>query len=137
MNQRRCEGIVMDEKRAMMRAAGEVGFYTLLSRVTGLLRNMVICAVFGAGVMADAFFVAFRIPNLLRRLVGEGVASVAFIPVVTEYLTQRSRAETEEMMQALMGAAIAVLLFLTIAGMLWAEPLAAFSLQDFAARSLT
>jgi putative peptidoglycan lipid II flippase len=137
VNQRRCAGIVMDDKRAMVRVADEVGFYTLLSRVTGLLRDMVIGAVFGAGVMADAFFVAFRIPNLLRRLVGEGAASVAFIPVVTEYLTQRSRAETEEMMQALMGAAIAVLLFLTIAGMLWAEPLAAFSLQDFAARSLT
>jgi putative peptidoglycan lipid II flippase len=111
------------EDRAMVRAAGEIGFYTLLSRVTGLLRDIVIGALFGAGFAADAFFVAFRIPNLLRRLVGEGAATVAFIPVVTDYLTHRSRADTEEMIRAAIGAGIAVLLTLTIAGVVWAEPL--------------
>lgn len=113
----------MDEKRAMARAAGEIGLYTLFSRVTGLLRDMVVGAVFGAGFAADAFFVAFRIPNLLRRLVGEGAATVAFIPVVTEYLTHRPRAETEEMIRVLIGAGGVVILSLTIAGMIWAEPL--------------
>ncbi|MCS6925936.1 MAG: murein biosynthesis integral membrane protein MurJ [Candidatus Binatia bacterium] len=123
MNQRPCEATRVDEKRAMVRATGEIGFYTLLSRVTGLLRDVVIGSVFGAGAAADAFFVAFRIPNLLRRLVGEGAASVAIIPVVTEYLTHHSRAETEEMIRALIGVGVVVLGCCTVVGMLCAEPL--------------
>lgn len=131
MNQRPCEAPEVDEKRAMVRATAEIGFYTLLSRVTGLLRDVVIGSVFGAGAAADAFFVAFRIPNLLRRLVGEGAASVAIIPVVTEYLTHRSRAETEEMIRALIGVGMVVLGCCTVVGMLWAEPLVSLFAPGF------
>jgi len=68
------------EKGSVSRAAGVVGFYTLLSRILGLVRDMVVARYFGSGMAADAFFVAFRIPNLLRRLFAEGSLTIAFIP---------------------------------------------------------
>jgi putative peptidoglycan lipid II flippase len=111
------------EEQAMVQAAGQIAFLTLLSRVTGLLRDVVIGATFGAGTSADAFFVAFRIPNLLRRVVGEGATAAAFVPVVTEYLTHRSRQETMEMVKGLFGVSLVILLVFTLAGIIWAEPL--------------
>jgi putative peptidoglycan lipid II flippase len=74
------------EEAHVGRAAGVVGFFTFLSRILGLVRDMVLASFFGAGMAADAFFVAFRIPNLLRRLFAEGSLTIAFIPVFTEYL---------------------------------------------------
>jgi len=62
----------MNENELVTRAAGTVGIYTLLSRVLGLVRDVLIAKFFGSGMSADAFFVAFRIPNLLRRLFAEG-----------------------------------------------------------------
>jgi len=70
-----------------------VGGNTLISRLLGLVRDIVIASVFGAKEEADAFFVAFRIPNLLRRLFAEGAFSPAFVPILSEYKTQRSHAE--------------------------------------------
>ena len=90
----------MSENRRIVRAAGLVAALTLASRIIGLLRDMVTGYYFGAGSQADAFFVAFRLPNLLRRFVGEGAVSVAFIPVFTEYLTQRSAAEAQRALRA-------------------------------------
>ncbi|MBI3301764.1 MAG: murein biosynthesis integral membrane protein MurJ [Deltaproteobacteria bacterium] len=113
----------MNEERAIVRAAGQIGFYTLLSRVTGLLRDVIIGSVFGAGLQTDAFFVAFRIPNLLRRLVGEGASTAALVPVITECLTHRSRAEAMEMVRALFGVGLGILLVLTAAGVVWTAPL--------------
>ena len=79
------------ENHRVTKAAGVVGSATLLSRIFGFIRDVVIAWFFGAGLVSDAFFVAFRIPNLLRRLFAEGSLSVAFIPVFTEYLTQRGK----------------------------------------------
>ena len=79
------------EEKSVSRAAGVVGFYTFLSRILGLIRDMVLAALFGSGMAADAFFVAFRIPNLLRRLFAEGSLTIAFIPVFTEYITTRTK----------------------------------------------
>ncbi|HPX11969.1 MAG TPA: lipid II flippase MurJ, partial [Syntrophales bacterium] len=73
------------------RAAGVVGFATFLSRIFGFLRDMVVAGFFGAGIATDAFFVAFRIPNLLRRLLAEGALTIAFVPVFTEYLKTRPK----------------------------------------------
>ena len=67
------------------RSTSIVGAYTLLSRVTGLLRDMVYSRMFGAGPLMDAFLVAFKIPNFMRRLFAEGAFSQAFVPVVSEY----------------------------------------------------
>src|SRR2546425_12094787 len=116
-------GVPVNEERAMVRAAGQIGFYTLLSRVIGLLRDVIIGSMFGAGLSTDAFFVAFRIPHLLRRLVGEGAPSAALVPVITEYLAQRSRTEAMEMVRALVGVGLGILLALTVAGVVWTAPL--------------
>ena len=110
----------MSENRRIARAAGLVGFFTLLSRIAGLVRDAVIGYYFGTGIAADAFFVAFRIPNLLRRFVAEGAMSVAFVPVFTEYLTKRSRREAVEAASALATVMAAVLLVLTMLGVAFA-----------------
>jgi len=73
-------------KEQVTKAAGVVGSATLLSRILGFVRDMVIAGFFGAGMASDAFFVAFRIPNLLRRLFAEGSLTIAFVPVFTAYL---------------------------------------------------
>jgi putative peptidoglycan lipid II flippase len=83
----------MSETAKITKAAGVVSIATLLSRILGLVRDIVIAAFFGAGPAADAFFVAFRIPNLLRRLFAEGSLTVSFIPVFAEYLVKRGREE--------------------------------------------
>jgi putative peptidoglycan lipid II flippase len=82
-----------ETKRSTFRAAGVVGSFTLLSRVFGFVRDMVIANYFGAAAVADAFFIAFRIPNLLRRLTAEGALSAAFIPLFAKTLkTDREEA---------------------------------------------
>lgn len=83
----------INENRQVTRAAGVVGAATLLSRIFGYVRDMVLASFFGAGMAADAFIAAFRIPNLLRRLFGEGSLSIAFIPVFTEIMVKGDREE--------------------------------------------
>ncbi len=81
---------------------------------------MVIAALFGSGMVADAFFVAFRIPNLLRRLFAEGSLTIAFIPVFTEYLNKKSRAEALELARVTLTILSVILVFVSIAGILLA-----------------
>lgn len=81
------------EKRAVARAAGITGIATLASRIMGFLRDMVIAAFFGTTMGADAFFVAFRIPNLMRRLLAEGSLSMAFVPVFNAVLEKDGKEE--------------------------------------------
>ena len=95
----------MQENSRVTKAAGIVGAATLLSRIFGFLRDVVIAGYFGAGLASDAFFVAFRIPNLLRRLFAEGSLTIAFIPVFTEYLTTRGKDEAFQ----LAGSAVRIL----------------------------
>jgi len=83
------------ENIRVVKAAWVVGLSTLLSRIFGFIRDMVIAGFFGAGLATDAFFVAFRIPNLLRRLFAEGSLTIAFIPVFTGYL-KRSKKQAVE-----------------------------------------
>jgi putative peptidoglycan lipid II flippase len=109
----------MSENHKITRAASIIGMGTLLSRILGFLRDMVIANFFGTGMAADAFFVAFRIPNLWRRLVGEGSLTISFIPVYTEYLTQRSEEDTRELTHIAFTIAGVVLLTLTLFGILF------------------
>jgi putative peptidoglycan lipid II flippase len=104
----------------VVRALGSIGTATLASRVLGFARDVVVAAAFGAGPVTDAFFVAFRIPNMLRRLLAEGALSTAAIPVFTEYLVNRPRADALRMLSAVLSAALAGLLVTTAAGMLFA-----------------
>jgi len=104
------------ERRKFGYAAGIVSFFTLLSRILGLVRDMVIAGLFGSGLAADAFFVAFRIPNLLRRLFAEGSLTIAFIPVFTEYLTIRTRKEAFDLARVVLSLLSIILAMVTLLG---------------------
>lgn len=104
-----------EEQIKITKAAGIVGGATLLSRIFGYVRDMVIALLFGAASSTDAFFVAFRIPNLLRRLVGEGALTASFIPVYAEYLSQKSKEESDELVSV--SFSICTLSLIIIAGL--------------------
>jgi putative peptidoglycan lipid II flippase len=123
--------------RGVVRAAAVVGAATLASRVLGFLRDLAVAQVFGAGPATDAFFVAFRLPNLLRRLVAEGALSPAYIPVFTEYLTTRPRAELLRMFRAVSGGTALVLAGLTLAGVVGAPLLVRVMAPGFFADPVT
>jgi putative peptidoglycan lipid II flippase len=106
----------------LLRATSVVSVMTLLSRVLGLVRDMVFSRFFGASAVMDAFFVAFKIPNLLRRFFAEGAFAQAFVPVVGEYRSQRSLAETRELVDAVTGTLSVGLFAITTLGVL-AAPL--------------
>lgn len=91
----------------------------MLSRIFGFIRDMVVAGFFGAGIVTDAFFVAFRIPNLLRRLLAEGSLTVSFVPVFTEYLKQRTRQEALELANVAFTALSVVLVVVSIAGVVF------------------
>ncbi len=109
--------------KALLKSTGIVSAMTSLSRVTGFVRDMVYAQMFGAGAGTDAFFVAFRIPNFLRRLFAEGAFSQAFVPVFSEYQTQHSRAELQELVDQVAGTLGAILLLITVIGVLAAPVL--------------
>ncbi|MGB5103836.1 MAG: murein biosynthesis integral membrane protein MurJ [Steroidobacteraceae bacterium] len=104
------------------RSTSIVGAFTLISRVTGLLRDMVYSRMFGAGVLMDAFLVAFKIPNFMRRLFAEGAFSQAFVPVVSEYKVQRPHDEVRELIDGAAGTLAWFLSVVTIVGVI-AAPL--------------
>ena len=93
---------------------------TMISRVLGLVRDMSINAVFGANGTTDAFWVAFRIPNFMRRLFAEGSFSTAFVPVFTEVKETRSHAELKDLMARVSGTLGGVLLLITALGIIFA-----------------
>jgi putative peptidoglycan lipid II flippase len=105
-----------------LRSTSIVGAFTLLSRVTGLLRDMVYSRMFGAGVLMDAFLVAFKIPNFMRRLFAEGAFSQAFVPVVSEYKLRRPQEEVRELVDGAAGTLAWFLTVVTIVGVI-AAPL--------------
>ena len=85
------------ERHRIVRSAGVVSLAVLGSRLTGLLREIVMARLFGAGMAYDAFLLAFRIPNLTRDLFAEGALSSAFVPTFTEYLAQKGKAAAVEL----------------------------------------
>src|SRR3954465_870370 len=84
----------------LLRALVTVSGFTLVSRILGYVRDFVIARAFGAGLATDAFFVAFRIPNLLRRLFAEGAFSQAFVPVLSAYKNREGPEATRELVSA-------------------------------------
>jgi putative peptidoglycan lipid II flippase len=107
------------ENSRVARAAGVVGAATMLSRIFGFIRDMVVAGFFGAGITTDAFFVAFRIPNLLRRLLGEGSLTVSFVPVFTDYLKKRSQKEAFDLANIAFTALSSILALITLMGILF------------------
>ena len=104
----------------MFRSLAKVGSNTLFSRILGFVRDLVFAHVFGANAGTDAFFVAFKIPNFLRRLFAEGAFSVAFVPVLTEYKERRSFDELRDFVDHVAGTLGAVLLAVTLVGVVGA-----------------
>jgi putative peptidoglycan lipid II flippase len=115
------EGVSTEGVQGVTRSAGVVAGATLGSRVLGLVRDVVLANVFLPGA-TDAFFVAFTIPNLFRRLVAEGSLTVSFVPVFTAWLS-RSREEARRVFDATWTLAALVGLAITVLGIFFAEPL--------------
>ncbi|MCL1886503.1 MAG: murein biosynthesis integral membrane protein MurJ [Betaproteobacteria bacterium] len=93
---------------------------TMLSRITGLIRELLIARAFGASGFTDAFFVAFRIPNLLRRLFAEGAFSQAFVPILAEYTSQKGPDATRELINKVASALFWALMAVTLVGIIMA-----------------
>ena len=103
--------------KGFLRSTGIVGSMTLLSRITGLAREMVLARTFGgtSGII-DAFLIAWQIPNYLRRLFAEGAFSQAFVPVVSEYRVRRSQDDTRELVDSVAGTLGTVLAVASLIG---------------------
>ncbi len=101
--------------RRTLKSAGQIGFLTAISRVLGFVRDLVIAAAFGTGLGAEAFVVSFKIPNLLRDLVGEGAANAAIVPVLTECREKHPR-DFWPLVSTLLVTMACVLLVLTLLG---------------------
>ncbi len=106
-----------------MRSTFTVGGMTLLSRVFGLLRDITLATYFGASGGTDAFLVAFKIPNFMRRLFGEGAFSLAFVPVLSEYREKRDQAALKDLVNHVAGTLGGFLLTLSLLGMIFAPAL--------------
>ncbi|CAM3587435.1 murein biosynthesis integral membrane protein MurJ [Parendozoicomonas haliclonae] len=104
----------------LLRSSLVVGIMTMLSRVLGLVRDVVVAFYFGSQAEADAFFVAFKIPNFLRRLFAEGAFSQAFVPVLSEYRTKRSHEAVQELVNRVAGTLGFTLTIVTVFAMVGA-----------------
>jgi putative peptidoglycan lipid II flippase len=111
----------------LLRASGVTGSMTLVSRILGLVRDVVIARIFGTSEGADAFFLANRIPNFMRRLFAEGAFNQAFVPVLSEYRTTKSLPDVQRLINAVAGSLGGFLLLLTVV-MVVAAPLVAVPL---------
>src|SRR6185369_17231748 len=99
-----------------LKSTTTTGLATLLSRITGLLRDSFMAQVIGVGPISDAFYVAFKIPNFLRRLFAEGAFSQSFVPVISEFKTQRGEKEVRELVAGVSGTLGAALLVVSALG---------------------
>ena len=107
------------ENSKVVKAAGIVGALTMVSRVFGLVRDMVIAAFFGASWMTDAFWIAFRIPTTLSRLLGEGSLTASFVPVFTEYLHKKTKDEALDLAYNAFTILSIILTFVSVLGIIF------------------
>jgi putative peptidoglycan lipid II flippase len=121
----------VNETRQVVKAAGVIGAATFLSRVLGFVRDMVVARAFGASHVADAFYVAYRIPSLLRELFAEGSMSAAFVPVFTQTLTTESREEARRLARAAFSLILVIVMTVTVLGIALAPWLVAVIAPGF------
>jgi len=107
---------LLNDNHSVVKAAGLIGVATFSSRILGFVRDMVLAKLFGATPAADAFFVAYRVPNLLRELFAEGSMSSAFIPVFTEYHQRRAKQEAWELASAAFTTLLTIVTGITVLG---------------------
>jgi len=117
----------------LLKALATVSSMTLVSRVLGLVRDVLIARVFGAGLATDAFFVAFRIPNLLRRLFAEGAFSQAFVPILAEYRTARGDGDTKVLVDRVATLLATILIIVSLLGIIAAPLIIYLSAPGFSA----
>jgi putative peptidoglycan lipid II flippase len=123
-------------KPGLLRSSALVGSMTMMSRVLGLLRDIVIAAFVGASANADAFFVAFKIPNFLRRLFAEGAFSQAFVPVLADYKEHGPAEAVQALVNRVAGVLGGTLLVLTVMAVLAAPLVAAIFAPGFVSQPL-
>ena len=117
----------------MLRALATISSMTLVSRVLGFIRDAVLARLFGAGIVTDAFFVAFRIPNLLRRLFAEGAFAQAFVPILAEYRTREGETATKLLVDRTATLLAIALLLITLLGIALAPVIIYVSAPGFTA----
>jgi putative peptidoglycan lipid II flippase len=120
-----------EERKQLVKSAGIIGVATFSSRILGFIRDMVLARLFGAGAAADAFFVAYRIPSLLRELFAEGSMSAAFIPIFSEYLARRPHRDAWDLASAAFTTLVTVLTGVCVIGILVAPWLVPFIAPGF------
>ncbi|WP_274584776.1 murein biosynthesis integral membrane protein MurJ [Neisseria leonii] len=118
----------------LLGALARVGSLTMVSRILGFIRDSIIARTFGAGAATDAFFVAFKLPNLLRRIFAEGAFAQAFVPILAEYRQTRSEAATREFIRHVAGMLTFALTVVTAAGILAAPWIIYLTAPGFAAK---
>ncbi len=117
-------------RHSIARSTALIGSGAMLSRVLGLVRDMVIAHLYPK-IISDAFFVAFRLPNMLREMLAEGAMNAGFIPVFSDYLTTREREESEQLAAVALGALTAVLMLVSAAGVVFAPAIVRFITLEF------
>lgn len=115
----------------LLQSTSVVSAMTLLSRITGLLRDIILARFFGATLVMDAFIVANRIPNMLRRFFAEGAFSQGFVPVMARYREKHSEAEAKQFVDAIAGTLGLILFIVTLIGVLLAPVLVAIVAPGF------
>lgn len=108
--------------KQLTKSASVVGFMTLLSRIVGFIRDILVATIFGAGPAYDAFLVAFKIPNFMRSLLAEGAFSQAFVPLLSEYHTKYGPSEIRGFIDRVAGS-LTVVLLLVVFLFIWGAPL--------------
>ncbi len=106
-------------KHNILRSLINVSGMTLISRIVGFVRDMLMARFFGAGFTTDAFNVAYKLPNLLRRIFAEGAFSQAFVPIVAEYKLKRTQEETRDFVSSVAGLLLLVLIIVVVLGMIF------------------
>lgn len=119
------------QHKSIAKAASIVGAATLLSRIAGLARDQVTAYFFGSSYVADAFFVAFRIPNLLRRLLGEGALTVAFVPVFTKTVEEGGKAAAFSLFRNMLTLLALTLFIICVLGVIFAPEVTALIAPGF------
>ena len=113
----------MTTNRKLIRSTGIIGFATSTSRVLGFVRDILFARLFGTNIFAQAFVVAFRLPNMLRDMVGEGATDAAIVPILSEYNHTRTKEEYWEVARVILNLMLAVLVVLSVAGVMFAPVL--------------
>jgi len=108
------------ENKTLARHAEKTALGTMLSRILGYIRDMLVANLFGTGISADAFYAAFRVPNLFRRMLGEGSFSAAFVPVFNEYLNKEEKTVTQDFLNTVFTVLTLILIVVSVLGMFFA-----------------